>query len=323
MAYGRFRRYRRIGWRRRRGYFGRRRYRRGYARRYVNATSRSSIRMKTAVTLNAGTRSSGHGDTLGTVFVTRPLTGTNSTLALVNSPLFQAYSNLYEEMKLIGMKLTVNVTTPIGSSALPSLQIYTAWDRRHGYNEADPTADNIRNMATSNVATALNNNVAKITRSIYASDLIEKAQWIDTDRNDGAGGLPAGSNKAWTTAAGNPNFFCPSFFMCFGSPALAADTTITFSISCTYYVAFRNPKFGGSSSAKDLPVKEVEFLDDMGLDDDDDMDVDRGAPATDVERTINQSRAHRAALVDAPGPSLEPPERPVRRRPVVVTPPKN
>ena len=60
----------------------------------------------------------------------------------------------------------------------------------------------------------------------------------------------------------------------------------------------------------------------MGLDDED-MLIERGPPVTDVERTINQSRAHRAAMADAPGPSLEPPERPVRRRAVVVTPPKN
>lgn len=54
------------------------------------------------------------------------------------------------------------------------------FDRRHGETEAAPDADAIKNASSMSVATALNNNVAKISRSCYASDLIEKAQWIDS-----------------------------------------------------------------------------------------------------------------------------------------------
>lgn len=320
MAYGRFRRYRRGGWRRRRGYYGRRRYRRSYARRYINGSSRSAIRIKTAVT-DFTDKKSGYGDQLGTVYKIEPLSFNYTTANLTSSPLFKAYKDLYDEMKLIGMRVNISVTDVVGNSTLPSLQIYTAWDRRHGYGEQIPTATQIKAMSTMNVATALNNNVAKISRSIYASDLIEKAQWIDSDVDSSTGTV-----VAWQTAGKNPNFFCPAFYMVFGSPSLSQATevgSVHFNVAVTYYVAFRCPKYGGTSSAKDLPAKDVEFIDDMGLDDDDDMHPDLGPPVTDVERTINQSRAHRAAMVDAPGPSLEPPERPARRRPVVVTPPKN
>ena len=174
---------------------------------------------------------------------------------VTKNPLYQAYLNLYEETKLIGMKVQLSVTSVVGNATLPSLQIYTAWDRKHGYQEGMPTAANIKSMSSSNVATALNNNVAKISRSIYASDLMEKAQWhdssIDASYND----------KAWIAAGANPNFFCPAFYFCFCSPSLAASTQVNYTISVTYYVAFRNPKYGGSAISKSLPTKDVTIPD--------------------------------------------------------------
>lgn len=256
-------------------------------------------------------KKSGYASTLGDVYMLMPFNNESVTENLTSNPLFKAYHNLYDEMKMIGMKVNISVTDVVGNSTLPSLQIYTAWDRRHGYNEPNPTAAELKAMSTMNVATALNNNVAKISRSIYASDLIEKAQWMDSDLDSGDGHV-----VAWQVAGKNPNFFSPAFYMAFGSPSLAQATEVAsvhFNIQVTYYMAFRCPKYGGSSSTKDLPVKEVELLDDDGDLDDEDMLVDRGPPVTDVDRTINQSRAHRAAMMDAPGPSLEPPERPPRR----------
>lgn len=255
-----YRRYRRRFSRRRR--YGRRRFRRSYARRYVNASSRSSIRMKCVVT-GSGNLKSGYGDTLSTTpFRIVPLAASAATnpVPLVASPLFAAYQNLYEEMKLIGMKIQVSVTDQIGGSTLPSLQIYTAWDRRRGSTEADFTPTEIKNAATSNVATALNNNVAKLSRSVYASDLIEKAQWFDSSR------VSAGDSTiaAWNIAGANPNMFAPAFYMVFGSPSLSQQSevaSVKFSVSVTYYVAFRNPRYGGSGgSSKELPVKGASLV---------------------------------------------------------------
>lgn len=241
----RFRRYRR---------YGRRYRRRSYARRYINASSRSSIRVKCVVT-NSYQKTSGYGTTLGTVFSVNPFDRYEESLQA--SPLYTNYCNLYEEVKMIGMKIAVNVITPVGGASLPSLEIYTMFDRRHGDGEPTPTATEIKEAASMNVATALNNNVAKITRSIYASDLIEKAQWIDSTQDI----LNGNRNLAWHTAGLNPNFFCPSFNMCFGSPSLtqAAQANVSFSVSITYYVAFRNPKYGGSAASKDLPARSVTF----------------------------------------------------------------
>lgn len=244
--------------------------------------------MKCVVT-GSSTLHSGYADTLGVdVFGIKPLqtyaAGTNP-VPVVSSPLFTAYQNLYEEMKLIGMKVQVSVTDQVGGATLPSLQIYTAWDRRHGYSEADYTPTMVKEAASSNVATALNNNVAKLSRSIYASDLIEKAQWFDSSPYTGSTTI-----DAWRQASKNPNFFCPAFYMCFGSPALSQASEVAsvhFSISVTYYVAFRNPRYGGSSSSKDLPARSVTFADDG----DDDMDIDDDA----LERDIARIEAYRNA----------------------------
>ena len=231
--------------------------------RFVNGSSRSAIRMK-CVSTQSGTAPSGHGATLSSVGVICPYNADGTTLVpAVQSPLYIAYRNLYEETKLIGMKVQMNITSVVGNATLPSLEIYTAWDRRFGRGESAPAAADIKAMATGNVATALNNNVAKITRSIYASDLIEKAQWHDSEPRSSVNL----TDDAWYTAAKNPNFFCPAFFFCFGSPSLAADTTVNYTLSVTYYVAFRNPKFGGTSGSKDLEVRSVTFPDD-----DNDMD---------------------------------------------------
>lgn len=243
----RFRRYRRYG----------RRYlrRRSYARRYVNASSRSTLRMKCNETIT-DTLTAGYADAATGAVVSRIRPYDVNGPCLTKNSLYRAYLNLYEETKLIGMKINLSVTSQVGGQDTPSLQIYTAWDRRNGYGEANLTPTEIKAAATSAVATALNNNVAKLSRSIYASDLIEKAQWHDSDLT------VAGRDQAWELQATNPNFFCPAFFFFFNSPSLGATHAISYSISVTYYVAFRNPKYGGSSSSKDLPARSVTFADD-------------------------------------------------------------
>ena len=279
--------------------YRRRLYRRSYARRYINGSSRSSIRMKCVQTFS-NSANSGYAGTLGPVETIRPYDGNNAQAVVLN-PLYQAYRALYEETKLIGMKVQLNVTSVVGNATLPSLEIYTAWDRRNGRGEAAPTANDVKAMATSSIATALNNNVAKITRSIYASDLMEKAQWHDSEERSAADQ----TDDAWYVSGKNPNFFCPAFFFCFGSPSLAAPgTTVGYSVSVTYYVAFRNPKYGGSASSKDLPARSVTFA---GDDDDDDEDMDDGAFQRDMARLdefryVPDAPAAAAAAADAPAP---------------------
>lgn len=267
MAWSRYgRRYRR--YRKYRRFY--RRYRRGYGRKYVNGSSRSSVRMKTTVnttySLNAGY---GADATSAAVSSVSTLSGTNNSPSAANSPLFRTYCSLYEEMKVIGLKVNIAIVDAVGSTTIPSVQIFTAWDRKYGFGEAQPSVADVKASSTSNVATALNNNVAKLTRSCYASDLMEKATWFDSTLDTAANNY---TNLAYQAAALNPNMFSPAFFFFLNCPTLGAVTSIKISLSVTYYFAFRNPRYGGSGgSAKlvDMGSRSVDYPDEEGGDMDD------------------------------------------------------
>lgn len=276
----RFRRYRRYG----------RRYlrRRSYARRYVNGSSRSSIRMK-CNQVYTGQANAGFTDAATNAAVQQFAPYGNYATSVTTNPLYRAYTQLYEETKLIGMKVALSVVSTVGGADIPSLQIYTSWDRRYGYGEDAPSVDQIKSSAAQTVATALNNNVAKLTRSCYASDLMEKAQWIDSSGSAAAGTV--GFNAAWVAAGLNPNFFCPAFSFFFNCPSKSAVIAISYSVSITYYVAFRNPRYGGSASTRDLPSRSVTFADDApAAGDDDDMNDPVIAAADDALARIEAFR---------------------------------
>lgn len=255
--YRRYRRYRAY-----RRAFRYNRYGRSYARKYVNSSSRSNIRMKCNQTLTS-TAVVGYGNdaTSAAVYQIQPYTSSLSSIALVANPLYRAYVDLYEETKLIGFKVDLSVSSAVGGSDTPSLQIYTAFDRRHGSGEPGWTVDQIKSSANSSVATAVNNNVAKISRSVFASDLMEKAQWHDSTLN-----AAKTADSAWQTAAANPNFFCPTMFYFFNSPSLGAQHNISINVSVTYYVAFRNPKYGASSASSKLAYQDPSVFPDEGGD---------------------------------------------------------
>lgn len=252
--------------------FAPRRY--AYARKYVNATSKSSVRMKTNVTSSfKATAGYGNDNTGSVVYYFQPFGPSGDQFSAANSPLYTTYCSLYEEVKVIGVKVNLSVSSPVGGADIPSLQIYSCWDRKYGYGEATPTVANIKASATSNVATALNNNVAKLSRSCYASDLMEKATWIDATLD----ATNNNRNKAWFTAGQNPNMFHPSFEYFLTCPSLGVTKEIELSLSVTYYFAFRNPRYGGSAgSAKlvDLGGRPVSHPDD----DEGDMDAAAAAP---------------------------------------------
>lgn len=301
----------RSGWRRYRRYRKYRRFykrygRRSYARRYVNGSTRSSIRMKTAIT-NTQVWIAGHGpDGSGAlIYAIEPYMKAQGDRpwSLAQSQLYRAYCNLYEEVKIIGMKVAMAIVSPVGGADIPSLQIYTAWDRKRGYTEPGYTAGDIQNAATQTVATCINNNVAKISRSIWASDLMEKATWIDTDMDADDYYI----NQAWKRANVNPQMFHPAFWCFLNCPNLNATHAVTVSISVTYYVAFRNPKYGGAGGEQRLvdlgprPIDEGDAdgggdMDVVVIDDDDDVNVPARASASLPDAPQSRSAANLAAV---------------------------
>lgn len=288
MAYYR-RRYRRY---RPRRYI--RRYFRRRFRRFINGSSKSMVRLKVPVHSTYGLQQAANQQGTPVAVVGAPFVDSTYTLnSPLASPLYRTYCSLYDEVKCIGFKANINVSSAVGGSDIPSLQILTAIDRRFGYGEAIPSFSDMKVYSTYSMATAVNNSVAKLVRSCYASDLLEKAQWHDCSLSVAAGVY---SDDAYHAAGANPNFFCPTLFICFAVPQILAATQINFTADVTYYFAFRNPKFGGSAAATKDVVDVMDKVpdsrgpaggDDMDdghyanipLPDDDDLDLEEEAAA--------------------------------------------
>lgn len=258
------------GYRAYRGYRRYRRYRRyyrrygGYARKFANGSSRSTIRVKVPMNYVANIGGVGNDGTAG-VEIAKAFEGTVTTAnkkSVMNSPLYLLYTQLYEEVKCIGIKARIAINTPIGSVSVPALQMITGWDRRSGDGEAPPTWAELNTYSTQQSVTAINNSVAKLTRSCYASDLMEKAQWHDCTLTIPSAGQVR--DAAVVAAGRNPNFFNPSLFIAFRIPEATAAQTISYTIEIMYYFAFRNPKYGAAptASAKSVEMRAAMIEDD-------------------------------------------------------------
>lgn len=271
--YRRYRRYKRFYRRYRRGH-------RSYARKYVNATSRSSVRLRFSVEDNFEL-ASGTAAAPGAVKEFCALKASNVDGSALKSPLYRTYCSLYEECKVIGFKCQISIASVIGGADIPSLQIYTAIDRKHGATEPAITAAEIKQSSSYLVSTALNNNVAKITRSCYASDLMEKATWHDCSLAEDATHT-FNFDQAYNAAGLNPGFFVPCLAMCFQAPTLAASVNVKVNVSTVYYFAFRNPKYGGGNAAS-TRVQDLGGVFRGPANPDDGGDMDDGQPINLVE----------------------------------------
>lgn len=300
---------------RRRGRYYRLRYRRGRfsrrrisSRKYVNGSTRSTIRMKTSLDLATSVNlTTAAPQNTPVKYVALSAGQANNSLALCASALFRQYAALYDEMKIIGMKVTIAVATPVGTPALPSIQIHTAWDRHAHYGEAAPTIADLNNAATYTTATALNNNVAKITRSIYASDLMEKAMMFQSHVNAG----PPYSIPSWEAAGANFLPFSPAFIWSVKCPQLPADVTVNFNMSVVYYVGFRSPRYGGAGGRASLSYIGGLPLPDGGGDDD---DMDAPGDAEFPDGATASAAAAAPILIDDPGDADFSSPQPVSRR---------
>lgn len=249
-----------------RRYYRYRRYRRGRYRRYrrrrtrfVNGSSRSTVRVKVPITFTASLTQT--DKTAGTqTHGLSPFWQGGYQASVLNSPLYQHYCDLYEEVKCIGMKVRFGITTAIGNTNTPSLRILTAWDRRASSMEAaaPPGYHAMQDYSTVSSTLAVNNSVCKFERSLYASDLLERAQWHDSNLSEDAQHHIV--DEAFESATYNINFFSPALFICCQCPDKDA-VTVSYIADIIYYFSFRNPRYGGSSENKSLKGLDGEALD--------------------------------------------------------------
>lgn len=243
-----------------------RRYIKKRFRRFVNGSSKSTIRVKIPITTTFSLSTSSAGAVKSAAI--SPFALSNNNTSALASPLYRLYTQLYDEVKCIGGRVVLSVGTPVGTTSVPSLTILTAWDRRQN-GTADPTPSyaELENYSSQKKAVAVNNSIAKLVRSCYASDLLEKAQWHDSTLAETS--TSVWQDPAFAAAGANPNFFCPGMWL---GCSISNDTaqTITFQCDITWYFAFRNPKYGGSAGPL---TKDVEAMDVDGQLDREEQDI--------------------------------------------------
>lgn len=301
------------------------RYFRRYSRKYINGSSKSTVRVKVPMqgTWTGTITVSGQAPNYTVTppnpsFIVSPwYRSSTNPMSALNSVLYRTYTTLYEEVKCIGMKVRIASATPIGTATLPNLYIVTTWDRRNSPNEPIPSFQDLQIYSTQQSAIAVNNSVAKLKRSCYASDLLEKAQWHDTTLEQTA---TYWRDYAYEGSGANVNFFAPALACNFTAQGLTQSVSVTFTFDITYYFAFRNPKYGanpgsnkntlmvGDAIPDTIPDTEKEELDDEeGI-----MDEDEAADFLDTLR--DEDTKHEAAV---------PPTKKTRKASVVRPPQKN
>lgn len=304
----------------RRRYYRRRRPRR-YIRRYirrrirraVNASSRSRIRLKVpvqfafSVQVSTGQRISSiasfnpwvtHVPSAGEI----PGDKTKLIAGAAHSQLYQTYCALYDSVKLEGCKFNFAITSQVGGAGadFTSLQVYSAWDRSFGPAELYsnyPNGTQLTALSSYSSSTAINNSVAKLSRSIWASDLFEKAKFVDTDNttvlastsatarthansflNTTTFGVDQGPPASYSSLYVNDafvgggfdsnydkkksvSFFSPTLYLAVATAeAPASDKTVSFVGTAMYYFTFRNPKYGGGGSTYFPSAKETDRM---------------------------------------------------------------
>lgn len=269
--YSRYRR--RTGFARYRRRYGYRRRR--YARRSVTGgslSSRSRVRVRVQVekliTVEIPAKKTESSIVSSVPFANFSPLGTPTPGSLqcsaTESPLYQTYIKLFDQVKCDGVISKVAVTTPVGSSnsSVPALTIVTAYDRQGTFYEAAQvgatqqgslvsapvTYSDVLESSGSVVRNALNNSVAKTARSCWASDIQERTMFHDCTLSTA---LNDNNDAAYASLRWSCPFFCPLFYVGFSLPTTAPTTAtkINFILSQTYYFTFRNPKFGASSGA--------------------------------------------------------------------------
>ena len=217
--------------------------------------------------------------------------------AAVTQPLYTAYVGLYDQVKCDGVVSNLSVVTPIGGAGgLNAIQVIMAYDRFGNQNEVITdaiTTAQLFNFSSSVARSAINNSVAKMSRSCWASDIQERTVFHDST-------LSASNVARWdrdfSSNANKVSYFAPLTMVGvrLASAAPEAATTVQVLLEQVYYFTFRQPKYGGDPSAtaslRSVPITmdapaaaaaAATMDDDGGLDDE---DAAAAAPAAQAPR---------------------------------------
>jgi len=225
----------------------------------------------------------------------------------VSSQLYRAYTGLYDQVKCDGVVTKISIVTAIGAGGIPAVQVVTAYDRMGNSNEVrnavqpELTTASLFDYSSASIVSAINNSVAKTSRSCWASDIQERSVFHDCSVSSQDGG-PYYDND-FNSDPHKVGYFSPlTMFGLRLAAAPTSNTTVQVLLEQTYYFTFRNPKYGGSAtsvstrsieSTSGVPImnqrSDTRRLDTEGDMDDagglDDEDAAAAAPAARVRRS--------------------------------------
>lgn len=199
-----------------------------------------------------------------------PVSGKDVNVSTVEQAIFNSYANLFDELKVDGIKCQFSITSPVGGAAtIPSCSIISVVDRRANRMEVQPgigsqmpSVVDMLSYSSVSVRDCLTNSVAKVSRSIWASDLIEKCQFMDSSYDSPSASPGVKYVSAYSNAGGNPNFFCPAVYFAVSdlpAPGQGQTGSINYRIQMYAYLTFRNPKYAPSSSSKNPEERAAAF----------------------------------------------------------------
>ena len=147
------------------------------------------------------------------------------------------------------------------------------------------TYDEVLESSGSVVRSAVNNSVAKLSRSCWASDIQERTTFHDCSLNS------KGNDTLYYNSTWSIGYFCPLLYVGFNLPAAAPQSKldISFILSQTYYFTFRNPKFGaaaGTASTAAAAAKRTLDTEGEVIDDAPQALVDMAVRAADATGTL-------------------------------------
>ena len=291
------------------------RYRRRRSGTSSIASSRGRIRVRVpvqqVVTLTVAANSIDSNVLTSSPFYRNSTTAPLAVAAAVNMPLYAAYANLYDQVKCDGVMTTLSVVSPIGASAgaLSALQVIVAYDRQGTKNEVTnaqdlPSAITVGQLFSYSSAvakSAINNSVAKMSRSCWASDLQERTMFHDCTIFSRSSGTEVYDHDFYSNAA-KVGYFAPLTMIGVRLPAVAPQdgVSVQLLLEQTYYFTFRNPKFGGDPSATRASLRSIPVMsqrsDTRRLDTEADMDDAGGLDDEDAAAAVPAAQIRRSEL---------------------------
>ena len=170
-----------------------------------------------------------------------------------SAPLYSAYTRLYDQVKCDGVVSRISIVTAIGATGLPAVQVVSAYDRMGNVNEVlnqgELTVAGLLDYSSASIVSAINNSVAKTSRSCWASDIQERTVFHDCSVAVEAE-TGATVDVDFNSNASKVGYFSPLLLLGLRLAASpASDIVVQVLIEQTYYFTFRNPKYGGSSTS--------------------------------------------------------------------------